>query len=328
MKLRAFLAAFFRRETKPVALLPLSSERPAASESYAPYPYKAFTTQYDRVVEAADLGKLLTLDAGGQRAHDEAWEAFETGLQGWRVRLSMAALEVSGEIRELTSETQRHDTVITLLVDQSGSMKGQNLLMLAGAVDAAQDFLSHLNCKVELLGFTTRSWQGGQSRKLWQGQGMPKNPGRLCDLLHVIYKSADDDRSSALGYMLKPMFHPLLLKENVDGEAIQWAMTRLTEREESRKHIVVISDGAPVDDSTLDANGWTRHGHNILSDHLTEVITSIENHGIIGISAIGIGHDVSGFYRDAISLDSPDDLGTALLSHLKGLLLNVALTRH
>lgn len=275
--------------------------------------YHVYTRAFDRVVTADQLDRVLgQLTAEKTSALEKAWDIFETGLMDWKMRVQLDALAASERLRRVTTDDERADTVIALLLDQSGSMRGQLMLLAAAATDIAQDFLAHLGCRVEILGFTTVSWRGGYPRQFWRWWFRPKAPGRLCELLHIIYRSADEDRASRLGWKLRPMLRPDLPKENIDGEALMWASERLTLRPEKRKIIVVISDGAPVDDSTLDANG-----PDILIDHLREVIADIDAKGDIELLALGIGFDVARFYAASTTIKTAEDLGAGLLKLLE-----------
>lgn len=275
--------------------------------------YRIYTRAFDRVVTASQLDSVLgPLSAETKAALEKAWDIFETGLLDWKMRVHLDALAASERLRRLTTDGDRADTVIALLVDQSGSMRGQSMLLAAATTDIAQDFLTHLDYRVEILGFTTTSWKGGHPRKFWEWCFRPQAPGRLCELLHIIYRSADDDRASSLGWTIRQMLRPDLLKENVDGEALIWASERLAARPEKRKIIVVISDGAPVDDSTLDANG-----PDILVAHLREVIADIESKGDIELFAVGIGFDVARYYAVSKTIKTAQDLGISLIKLLE-----------
>jgi cobaltochelatase CobT len=175
-----------------------------------------------------------------------------------------------------------------------------------------REFLRTLGIKVDILGFTTRNWRGGESRRIWNEDGRPKNPGRLNDLLHIIYRQADDSRQSSLGHVLKPMLRPDLPKENIDGEAIEWAVGRLRERPEARKVLLVVSDGAPVDDATLLANGA-----HYLQDHILQVIGQVEAAGDIELLAVGLGFAVDRYYRTSAHCEAPDELAGTVLSLLR-----------
>jgi cobaltochelatase CobT len=205
------------------------------------------------------------------------------------------------------------DTIVTLLIDNSGSMRGRPIATAALTADLIARTLERCGVHTEVLGFTTRGWKGGKAREKWQAAGRPDNPGRLNDLRHIIYKSADTPWRRArlnLGLMLKEG----LLKENIDGEALVWAFNRLVTRREDRKVMIVISDGAPVDDSTLSTNP-----SNILERDLMNVVHWIENHARIELSAIGIGHDVSRYYARSMVITSVDTLAEALVQHLASL---------
>ena len=208
------------------------------------------------------------------------------------------------------------DTVVTLLIDNSGSMRGRPITIAAICADILSRTLERCSVKVEILGFTTKNWKGGRSREDWNKKGKQKFPGRLNDLRHIIYKSADThwrQSKKNLGLMLKEG----LLKENIDGEAITWAFNRLNKRKEERKILMVISDGAPVDDSTLSVNSG-----DYLEKHLKKIVKFIENNSQIEILAIGIGHDVSRYYQKAIKITDVQELGDVMISQLSGLFEN------
>jgi len=208
------------------------------------------------------------------------------------------------------------DTVVTLLIDNSGSMRGRPITIAAICADILSRTLERCSVKVEILGFTTKNWKGGQSREYWNKNNKPKTPGRLNDLRHIIYKSADSHWRQAknnLGLMLKEG----LLKENIDGEAISWAFSRLKKRKEERKILMVISDGAPVDDSTLSVNSG-----DFLEKHLKKTVKFIEDKTDVEILAIGIGHDVSRYYNRAIKITDVNELGDVMISQLSSLFDN------
>ena len=208
------------------------------------------------------------------------------------------------------------DTVVSLLIDNSGSMRGRPITIAALCADILSRTLERCSVKVEILGFTTKNWKGGKSRETWNKNGKIKNPGRLNDLRHIVYKSADSQwRQSKknLGLMLKEG----ILKENIDGEAIMWAYNRLKKRKEERKILMVISDGAPVDDSTLSVNSG-----DYLEKHLKKVVKYVESKDDIEILAIGIGHDVSRYYSRAIKITDVQELGDVMISELSSLFKN------
>jgi cobaltochelatase CobT len=210
--------------------------------------------------------------------------------------------------REL--DTEFRDTCVTLLIDNSGSMRGRPITVAAMCGDILARTLERCAVKVEVLGFTTRAWKGGQSREKWVQDGKPRNPGRLNDLRHIIYKAADSPWRRArknLGLMLREG----LLKENIDGEALLWAYRRLLARPEHRRILMVISDGAPVDDSTLSVNPG-----NYLEKHLREVIRDIEHRDLVELIAIGIGHDVTRYYRRAVTIVDAEELGGTMMKKL------------
>ena len=205
---------------------------------------------------------------------------------------------------------QFKDTIVTLLIDNSGSMRGRPISVAAICADILSRTLERCSVKVEILGFTTKNWKGGNSREKWNSENKPKNPGRLNDLRHIIYKSADKpwrQSKKNLGLMLKEG----LLKENIDGEALLWAFKRIAARKEKRKILMVISDGAPVDDSTLSVNSG-----DYLEKHLKQTVKWIEENTNIEILAVGIGHDVTRYYKKAIKITDVQELGDVMINQL------------
>jgi cobaltochelatase CobT len=244
--------------------------------------------------------------------------------RSWRFDEEEGVLDTARLVRVITDptaplsfkqekDTNFRDTVVYLLLDNSGSMRGKPIMVAAMCADILARTLERCAVKVEILGFTTRAWKGGQSRESWISAGKPTLPGRLNDLRHILYKSADQPwrRSSRnLGLMMREG----LLKENIDGEALEWAYGRLKARPELRKILMVISDGAPVDDSTqgLNPNGY-------LEAHLKSVIARIENDPLVELTAIGIGHDVTRYYARALMLSDVEQLGGGLMDQLTAL---------
>jgi len=207
-------------------------------------------------------------------------------------------------------ETNFRDTVVSLLIDNSGSMRGRPIVVAATSADILARTLERCGVKVEILGFTTRAWKGGQSRERWLSEGKKPNAGRLNDLRHIVYKGADTPwrrGRRSLGIMLREG----ILKENIDGEALMWAHQRLLVRPEQRKILCVISDGAPVDDSTLSVNP-----SNYLEQHLRQVIEQIETSSPVELLAIGIGHDVTRYYKRAVTLVDAEQLGGTVMEQL------------
>ncbi|TVR99427.1 MAG: cobaltochelatase subunit CobT [Rhodospirillales bacterium] len=240
--------------------------------------------------------------------------AWEFNLEEGLLDAARLARVVVDPVRPLSfkreRETEFRDTVVTLLIDNSGSMRGRPIAVAAMSADILARTLERCGVKVEILGFTTRAWKGGLSRERWVNEGKPKNPGRLNDLRHIVYKEADQPWRRArrnLGLMLREG----LLKENIDGEALIWAHNRLIGRPEHRRVMMVISDGAPVDDATLSANPG-----NYLERHLREVIDWIETQSPVQLTAIGIGHDVTRYYRRAVTLVDAEELGGTMLQNL------------
>ncbi|AZO80258.1 MULTISPECIES: cobaltochelatase subunit CobT [unclassified Bosea (in: a-proteobacteria)] len=298
--------------------------------------YKAYTQKFDEIVtaeELCDAEELTRLRAylDKQLAHLQGVVArLANRLQrrlmaqqnrSWQFDLEEGALDPSRLPRIIIdpfqplsfrqeSDTNFRDTVVTLLIDNSGSMRGRPITVAATCADILARTLERCGVKVELLGFTTRAWKGGLSRESWLQSGKPANPGRLNDLRHIIYKAADAPWRRArknLGLMMREG----LLKENIDGEALDWAHKRLLGRPEQRKILMVISDGAPVDDSTLSVNAGS-----YLERHLRHIIAEIETRSPVELIAIGIGHDVTRYYRRAVTIVDAEELGGVMTEKL------------
>ena len=298
--------------------------------------YKIFTTQFDEVINAIELAtpdesqrlrlQLDQLIAPHQTTIGKLANRLQRLLQAqqnrsWNYNLEEGLLDTAQLHRVITrpgdplsfkqeSESKFKDTVVSLLIDSSGSMRGRSMTLAAICGDIIGSTLERCYVKTELLGFTTKHWKGGDSRKAWVNQGSSLNPGRLNDLRHIIFKSADENFRKArksFGIMLREG----LLKENVDGEALAWAHQRLNKRKEERKILIVISDGAPVDDSTLSTN----HS-NFLDDHLRQIINTIQTQSNVELLAIGIGHDVTKYYDKSITINRAEELAEALLDKL------------
>jgi cobaltochelatase CobT len=317
---------------------PSEAWRPPTSstkESRAP-DYKAFSTKHDETVSAEDLcdadelarlrayldkqlghlqGVVARLANRLQRRlmaqQNRAWEFdLEEGMLD-PVRLPRIIIDPFQSMSfKREKDTNFRDTVVTLLIDNSGSMRGRPITVAATCGDILARTLERCGVKVEILGFTTRAWKGGQSREAWLQAGKPANPGRLNDLRHIVYKSADAPWRRArknLGLMMREG----LLKENIDGEALDWAHKRLLARTEQRKILMMISDGAPVDDSTLSVNPG-----NYLERHLRWIIEDIETRSPVELIAIGIGHDVTRYYRRAVTIVDAEELGGAMTEKL------------
>lgn len=298
--------------------------------------YRAYTTQYDEIADASELCDVEEL-ARLRRTLDRQLENFHTVVarlanklqrkllaqqnRSWDFDLEEGVLDaarlsrvVVDPMQPLSYKQEREhefrDTVVTLLIDNSGSMRGRPITIAAICADILARTLERCGVKVEILGFTTRAWKGGEAREKWVRDGRPARPGRLNDLRHVIYKAADAPwrrARTSLGLMMKEG----LLKENIDGEALLWAHDRLMGRPEARRILMVISDGAPVDDTTSSANGGA-----YLERHLRDVIARIENRSPVELLAIGIGHDVTRYYRRALTIVDVEQLGGAMVDKL------------
>jgi len=304
--------------------------------------YKVFTTEFDEVAKAEtlespeeisklrkNLDQQLTSfqDLITKLANKLQRQLLAKQNRAWEFDLEEGLLDSSKLPRiiidpynSLSFKKEKDldfkDTVVTLLIDNSGSMRGRPITIAALCADILSRTLERCSVKVEILGFTTKNWKGGLSREEWNKSGKTKDPGRLNDLRHIIYKSADThwrQSKKNLGLMLKEG----LLKENIDGEAITWAFNRLKKRKEERKIMMVISDGAPVDDSTLSVNSG-----DFLEKHLKKIVKFIENKSDIEILAIGIGHDVSRYYQKAIKITDVQELGDVMIGQLSGLFEN------
>ena len=298
--------------------------------------YQAFTEKYDETTKAEELcdpdelarlrkvldQQLLSLHHATSKLanrlqrklmakQNRTWEFdLEEGILD-AARLPQVVIDPMNPLAyKQEKEMKFRDTVVTLLIDSSGSMRGRSITIAAMCADILGRTLERCSVRVEILGFTTRAWRGGQSREDWINANKPSNPGRLNDIRHIIYKSADDSWSRSrrnLGLMMREE----LLKENIDGEALIWAHNRLVTRTEQRKVLMVISDGLPVDNSTLLVNP-----SNFLEQHLKYAINVIENHSSVELVAIGIGHDVTHHYSRAVTITDAEQLGGAMTDQL------------
>ncbi len=301
--------------------------------------YKVFTKEFDEISKAENLESLEEItklrknldqqlitfqDLITKLANKLQRQLLASQKRAWEFDLEEGLLDTSKLTRVIMDpysslsfkkekDYEFKDTVVTLLIDNSGSMRGRPITIAAICADILSRTLERCAVKVEILGFTTKNWKGGQSREDWNKRNKPKNPGRLNDLRHIIYKSADTQwriSKNNLGLMLKEG----LLKENIDGEAINWAFSRLQKRKEERKILMVISDGAPVDDSTLSVNFG-----DYLEKHLKKTVKFIENKSNVEILAIGIGHDVSRYNSKAIKITDVQELGDVMINQLSDL---------
>jgi len=301
--------------------------------------YLVYKTEYDEEIRAEDLAEPQELER--LRAYlDQQLEPLKGAVsrlanklqrrlqakqnRSWEFDLEEGTLDAGRLARVIANpttplsfkvekDTEFRDTCVTLLLDNSGSMRGRPISIAAISADVLARTLERCSVKVEILGFTTRAWKGGQSREGWLAEGRPQTPGRLNDLRHIIYKSADAPWRRArpnLGLMMKEG----LLKENIDGEALEWAHRRMNARPEARKILMVISDGAPVDDSTLSVNS-----SNYLEKHLRDVIAMVEKRRQVELLAIGIGHDVTRYYERAVTITDVEQLAGAMTEQLAAL---------
>jgi cobaltochelatase CobT len=316
--------------------------RPPPPYSEADPAYKVYTTKFDEEIAAEDLADPVELER--LRAYlDQQLEPLKGAVarlanrlqrrlqaqqnRAWEFDLEEGTLDAGRLARVVANpmtplsfkrerDTEFRDTVVTLLLDNSGSMRGRPISIAAISADVLARTLERCQVKVEILGFTTRAWKGGQSREAWLAAHRPPLPGRLNDLRHIVYKAADAPWRRArpnLGLMMKEG----LLKENIDGEALEWAHRRLTGRPEARRILMVISDGAPVDDSTLSVNPAS-----YLEKHLRDVIAMIERRRLVELIAIGIGHDVTRYYGRAVTITDVEQLAGAMTEQLAALFDN------
>jgi cobaltochelatase CobT len=322
-------------------MLPTRPNRPL-SDLPPQFDYKVFTARFDEIVEATELcdpeelgrlrmyldqqlthlqGAVTKLANRLQRRlmaqQNRSWDFDqEEGLLD-AARLARVIVNPAHSLSyKIERDTEFRDTVVSLLIDNSGSMRGRPISIAAISADILARTLERVGVKTEILGFTTRAWKGGQSREKWLSEGRPPQPGRLNDLRHIVYKKADEPWRRArknLGLMMREG----LLKENIDGEALMWAHGRLIGRPEERRILMVISDGAPVDDSTLSVNSGT-----YLERHLRQVIGWIEARSPVELVAIGIGHDVTRYYSRAVTIMDAEQLGGTMIEQLASLFDN------
>ncbi|ANI77806.1 MULTISPECIES: cobaltochelatase subunit CobT [Sphingobium] len=319
-------------------MMPVRPNRPL-SDLPPGFDYKPYSQAHDEVVTAEDLcdeeelnrlrgfldqqlvslqGAVTKLANRLQRRlmaqQSRSWDFDQEEGMLDAARLARIIIDPTRSLSyKIERDTEFRDTVVTLLIDNSGSMRGRPISIAAISADIMARTLERCGVKTEILGFTTRAWKGGQSREDWLAAGRPPMPGRLNDLRHIIYKKADEPWRRArrnLGLMMREG----LLKENIDGEALLWAHSRLIARNEERRILMVISDGAPVDDSTLSVNSGT-----YLERHLRQVIDWIENRSSVQLVAIGIGHDVTRYYKRAVTIMDAEQLGGTMVEQLAGL---------
>ena len=298
--------------------------------------YEIYTSNFDEIIDAKDLVtneesmRLRNQLDNLIKPHISTIGKLANRLQrlllakqntSWNFNLEEGILDNSRLHRVIASpgyplsfkqetENDFKDTIVTLLIDNSGSMRGRSISLAAICADIIGSTLERCQVKTEILGFTTKHWKGGDSKKLWIINGSRSNPGRLNDIRHIIYKSADNSWRRSRRYF-GAMLREGLLKENVDGEALAWSHDRLLKRHEERKILIVISDGAPVDDSTLSANR-----EDFLDNHLRKIISKIEKDSPVELQAIGIGHDVTKYYKNALTINRAEELGEVLLDEL------------
>jgi len=319
-------------------MMPVRPNRPM-SDLPPGFDYKAYTLKHDEIVTPDELcdedelvrlrgfldqqlvslqGAVTKLANRLQRRlmaqQSRSWDFDQDEGMLDAARLARVIIDPTRSLTyKIERDTEFRDTVVTLLIDNSGSMRGRPISIAAISADIMARTLERCGVKTEILGFTTRAWKGGQAREEWLAAGRPPMPGRLNDLRHIVYKKADDPWRRArknLGLMMREG----LLKENIDGEALLWAHSRLIARHEERRILMVISDGAPVDDSTLSVNSGT-----YLERHLRQVIDWIENRSPVQLVAIGIGHDVTRYYKRAVTIMDAEQLGGTMVEQLAGL---------
>ena len=316
-----------------------SQKRMRNINNFGDQKYKTYTKEFDEIIIAEDLESEEELFRLRQNLDQQLLQlkSFISKLanklqrkllakqnRSWDFDLEEGALDTSKLSRIIIDplnslsfkkekDTEFKDTLVTILIDNSGSMRGKPISVAAICADILSRTLERCSVKVEILGFTTKHWKGGSSRELWMKNDKPKFPGRLNDLRHIIYKSADTPWRLAkknMGLMLKEG----LLKENIDGEALKWAFEKMSKRKEERKILMVISDGAPVDDSTLSTNS-----SDFLETNLKNTVQWIENKSEVELLAIGIGHDVTRYYKKAVKITDVQDLGDVMINQLTDL---------
>jgi cobaltochelatase CobT len=319
-------------------MLPVRPNRPMGDLPPS-FDYKMWTTAYDEEIAATELcdedeltrlrayldqqlthlqGAVTKLANRLQRRlmaqQNRSWDFDQEEGMLDAARLARIVVSPGSSLSyKVERDTEFKDTVVTLLIDNSGSMRGRPISIAAISADILARTLERCGVKTEILGFTTRAWKGGQSRENWLAAGRPAGPGRLNDLRHILYKAADEPwrrAKKSLGLMMREG----LLKENIDGEALLWAHNRLIGRPEDRKILMVISDGAPVDDSTLSVNNGA-----YLERHLRQMINWIETRSPVELCAIGIGHDVTRYYQRAVTIMDAEQLGGTMIEQLAGL---------
>ena len=304
--------------------------------------YSVYTSNFDEIIDAKDLTtpdesiRLRNQLDNLIKPHQTTIGKLANRLQrlllakqntSWNFNLDEGMLDTARLHRVIAepghplsykqeTENKFKDTIVTLLIDNSGSMRGRSISLAAICADIIGSTLERCQVKTEILGFTTKQWKGGESKQSWINSGSSPNPGRLNDIRHIIYKSADNSWRRARKYF-GTMLKEGLLKENIDGEALAWSHERLIKRSEERKIMIVISDGAPVDDSTLSANR-----EDYLDNHLKKMISLIEDDSPVELQAIGIGHDVTKYYKNAITINRAEELGEVLLEELTKLFKN------
>ena len=304
--------------------------------------YSVYTSNFDEIIDAKDLTtpdesiRLRNQLDNLIKPHQTTIGKLANRLQrlllakqntSWNFNLDEGMLDTARLHRVIAepghplsykqeTENKFKDTIVTLLIDNSGSMRGRSISLAAICADIIGSTLERCQVKTEILGFTTKQWKGGESKQSWINSGSSSNPGRLNDIRHIIYKSADNSWRRARKYF-GTMLKEGLLKENIDGEALAWSHERLIKRSEERKIMIVISDGAPVDDSTLSANR-----EDYLDNHLKKIISLIEDDSPVELQAIGIGHDVTKYYENAITINRAEELGEVLLEELTKLFKN------
>ena len=304
--------------------------------------YSVYTSNFDEIIDAKDLTtpdesiRLRNQLDNLIKPHQTTIGKLANRLQrlllakqntSWNFNLDEGMLDTARLHRVIAepghplsykqeTENKFKDTIVTLLIDNSGSMRGRSISLAAICADIIGSTLERCQVKTEILGFTTKQWKGGESKQSWINSGNSSNPGRLNDIRHIIYKSADNSWRRARKYF-GTMLKEGLLKENIDGEALAWSHERLIKRSEERKIMIVISDGAPVDDSTLSANR-----EDYLDNHLKKIISLIEDDSPVELQAIGIGHDVTKYYENAITINRAEELGEVLLEELTKLFKN------
>lgn len=274
-------------------------------------PYHVFTKDFDVEIDASNLDDVVPPVERYASDAEESRLAYTSAIEQHRADIIGCLDREKARVLARATRSSLDDTTATLLLDLSGSARGEGVSLIAATADIASYFMSSLDISVEILGFTTVSWKGGRPKQQWVDQGRRQEPGRLCELLHIVFAEAGKRTPALRNPALREIFRPGLLKENVDGEAVEWAVGRLRHQEKPKKLLIVISDGSPIDDWTIHANGGR-----FLERHLREVLAWIEDEGDICVCGIGIRQDTSRYYSRHARIDDFDEIAPAVCDFL------------